>query len=71
MNQISQERVQWIDQRLRVLNGMFAELVRTRHFYGALINHVHGAADEVCRERLSLQLEREVVLKLLAEQEST
>jgi hypothetical protein len=64
---ISNERVLWIDQRLKILQCMYAELTRERHFYGSHGMYVRGAADHVVTERLSLQMEREVIVELLKE----
>jgi hypothetical protein len=63
---ISTERVEWIDERLRVLKAMFKELSRQRHMYGARPVEIQAMVESVQRERTLLLLEHEVITKALA-----
>jgi hypothetical protein len=61
MHPISSERVKFIRARIIVLDAMFRELTRRRYLFGAQASHIQSAIDILCVERLSLQLEAEIL----------
>lgn len=66
MSPISQERVEFSKDRIKVLNAMFRELTRRRQLFGANPQHIQSAIDMVLTERLSLQLETEIISNYLS-----
>lgn len=49
---------------------MFKELTRRRYLFGAQPSHIQSAIELLCVERLSLQLEAEILRNHLKEQEA-
>ncbi len=62
---ISNERVEYIDERLRVLKAMLKELTRQRQLFGAKPQQISAIVESVQTERIALLLEHEIISKAL------
>ena len=70
VQQISRERIQFMQDRVQILDLMIVEFSRTRHFYGAHPQEISIAVTNLRAERVALEIEAEVLQKILAQNKS-
>ena len=69
MSPISRERAKFCQDRIKLLTSMNFELTRQRHLFGARPSEIQRVMDQVLTERLSLQLEEELITDFLDSRE--